>query len=537
MKKIFTLALFAAAVTSLSAQSISDAYRFSDNSYIGTARSTAMGNAMTAVGGDLGSIGINPAGSAVAGYSQFTFTGGLEISNTAAQGTPLAGAVDPYSFQDLDKSRRTKFTLPNTGMVFNFKTGRKYGLKSLSFGLVGNSTANFLNHTYATGSNANTSVAGYLSDIATQAGFSSSVLNDRASYWLENGPTWGQIVGYRSGLISTYGGADNKYIGATEGPGGGSKYLLGVINQTYARLQTGNKYDMLFNVGANISDKFYIGANIGLVSVTYTYNDAIDEVPDNPSEFAQTFNTDSGPVVATFNGGGYSQFWKDSGSGIYAKIGFIAKPWKGLRIGAAIQTPTALSVSEKTWLSGYSDYSNTLFSSREESEVDNYGFRIKSPYRVNAGVAYAIPSIGLISVDYEMADYTTMAFRHDSDYYATDGEFSSINQDIRETMAAQHTLRIGAEVKPLPVLAVRAGYNLKTSPYKGIKANQRNVSFGLGYSSADSFFADIAVRANKMPSEYMMPYGDYGTVDDPLSPEIEVRQTLWDVLLTVGFRF
>ena len=61
------------------AQTAYDALLFSENDYEGTARSVAMGNAFTALGGDLGSIGINPAGSAVAGYSQFTLSFWNEI--------------------------------------------------------------------------------------------------------------------------------------------------------------------------------------------------------------------------------------------------------------------------------------------------------------------------------------------------------------------------------------------------------------------------------------------------------------------------
>ena len=42
-------------------QSIYDALRFSNNDYEGTARGVAMGNAFTALGGDMGAITINPA--------------------------------------------------------------------------------------------------------------------------------------------------------------------------------------------------------------------------------------------------------------------------------------------------------------------------------------------------------------------------------------------------------------------------------------------------------------------------------------------
>ena len=47
------------------AQDADQAYNFSENLYIGTARTLAMGNAFTAVGGDLGALSINPASSGV----------------------------------------------------------------------------------------------------------------------------------------------------------------------------------------------------------------------------------------------------------------------------------------------------------------------------------------------------------------------------------------------------------------------------------------------------------------------------------------
>lgn len=75
-------------VSSAAAQeTMHDALNFSENNYFGTARSVAMGNAFTALGGDLGGISINPAGSAVANYSQATITPSLNISVSSAQGT------------------------------------------------------------------------------------------------------------------------------------------------------------------------------------------------------------------------------------------------------------------------------------------------------------------------------------------------------------------------------------------------------------------------------------------------------------------
>ena len=68
-------------------------------------------------------------------------------------------------------------------------------------------------------------------------------------------------------------------------------------------------------------------------------------------------------------------------------------------------------------------------------------------------------------------------------------------------------------------------------------------SFGIGYSSDGSFFIDAACSFTGLPDEYIIPYDDYMYDDsgylDPAdyTPEILNRRTLWNVLLTFGFRF
>lgn len=69
MKRILTFILGTAVTVAAAAQDWQDARFFAENNYVGTARTLGMGNAVTAIGGDPGSISINPAGSSVASYS------------------------------------------------------------------------------------------------------------------------------------------------------------------------------------------------------------------------------------------------------------------------------------------------------------------------------------------------------------------------------------------------------------------------------------------------------------------------------------
>ena len=66
MKRIFiSTILMLSLAFAAGAQNMYDGHTMSRNNYYGTARSVALGNAVTALGGDLGSVTYNPAGSAV----------------------------------------------------------------------------------------------------------------------------------------------------------------------------------------------------------------------------------------------------------------------------------------------------------------------------------------------------------------------------------------------------------------------------------------------------------------------------------------
>ena len=126
MRKI-TFIIFLTVLTAFTGygQSAYDAWRFSQNEYEGTARSVAMGNAFTALGGDLGAITINPAGSAVAGYSQFTLTPSITISNATSEGVLPPNGTELTYFDKKYRSTGSRFDIPNLGVTFHFDTGRK----------------------------------------------------------------------------------------------------------------------------------------------------------------------------------------------------------------------------------------------------------------------------------------------------------------------------------------------------------------------------------------------------------------------------
>ncbi len=567
MKRTMTMLLLAAISANMSGQTVQDALRFGENRYYGTARTVSMGNAFTALGGDLGSIGINPAGSAVNNYSQFTITPGISIVST--NGEYNAMPTSALTFDTKTHNSKSRFTMPNVGFTINCKTGRKTGLKNVTFGIVANGTSNYLDNMSAGGRNTATSYAGSLAAQVSNAGISASALNGENAY---NGTAaWNYITGYQSGIISTFNNSDKDYIGTTEknyddGTGSTVVSLADAIDQVYGRQARGSKYDFAFNFGMNFSDVIYAGANVGITSISYDMNEYFKEYAVDPSKFDLAFEDASGNISTTyFNSMRYRYAYDMQSAGIYAKFGIIAVPTRWLRIGAAIQTPTANYVTEHWQHAGETYFENSYFNASATSPKGEYKYKMVTPFIANVGAAVTFGQLGLISADYEICDYSTMKFKETETN--DNSAFSGVNQDIKDFTGASHSLRLGAEYKLLPQFAVRVGYNLTTSGerdfyydtpnakrdaclvllgfpqyLKGIIHNADKVAYsiGLGYSSKGSFFCDLAVRATNYSKTFTYPYDSYSyDANDNLvlSPEIRASRTLWDVLFTFGWRF
>ena len=551
-------------------QSAYDAWRFSQNEYEGTARSAAMGNAFTALGGDLGAITINPAGSAVAGYSQFTLTPSITISSATTEGVLPPNGTELTYFDKKYRSTDTRFDIPNLGVTFHFDTGRKSGLKNVTLGFIANNTKTWCENVFAQGTNYTTSFAGAAAFDVTEnmaaynAPNSLPVGEPRYSYKdllaeeaYDYYSPWKDIVAYRGGITSTFDDAGEKFIGATEVLlSNGEIQQGGPLMQTYGRSVDGIKAEYLFNIGANISDFIYIGFNLGFNTISYNESTYFKEKAIDEYDFENIFVDENGKEESTyFRDLIYKHNYSANGSGVFGKFGIIVTPGNGLRFGAAIQTPTSTSISERWRESAETNFSSSKFNCSSQSPYGEYSYTFRSPFRANFGIAYTLGGLGLISADYEIAAYGSMRFSIDR-YNMADADieyFESINDDIRQAYGAAHQLRIGAEFKPISTLAVRAGYNLMTSAQKKYydaeldqyvdmeTQNGQNISLGLGYISKKSFFADLACRYTFATDEYYMPYSDYQYDSSNhlinYSPEILIRNSNWKVMLTLGWRF
>lgn len=505
----------------LSAQTVDEAVRYTQNNYYGTARTVALGNAVTALGGDIGTVEINPAGSAVANYSQFSITPNLSFSLGIADYYPVRGG----QLNNSNSASKAGFMVPNVGITYKVDLGVSRGLKSVTFGFISNVNNNFLNNVDAYGINGHTSFMAAMAGTATSEGYPTETLSNFDTYYesSSHAPSWGSILAYRSNLIGCIDDIYNYYIGSTENAYASDSYYVelgGDLRQAFKEQEIGSKRDLLFNLGFNISDELYLGANLGMPVINYSSVDYLQEDALNSDDFHTTLIK-----------GNYSYTYNASLTGVYGKFGFIYRPVSGLRIGGAIQTPTLYNIRETWCLDGASYYNESAYNASDSSPKAEYSYFIRTPFFYNLGIAYTIGNFALISVDWERTDYGSTRFRS-SRSSISESSFQYTNDDIRKTCGAVNEFRVGAEVKPLSDFSIRAGYNQKS----GVMA----FSAGLGYSSPGSFYVDFATKWTRFEDIQYSPYADYIETDNgSLYPSASVvaSRSLLDFMLSFGWRF
>lgn len=541
MRRLSLAALCAFVAVSAGAQTIPEALQYSENNYYGTARSIALGNAVTALGGDLGSIGINPAGGAVARYSQFTVTPGVTLMSTSAD----YSCKNDMDYANLTKTSWSKSALPNIGFNLRLDTGSRRGLKSISFGFLSNTTNRFSNEFVGQGSNPFTSLQGSFAYAATP--YLPEDLIEPDNYFDTSIP-WNVLLAYQSGMIAegldeegnvlVDGDGNVMYAGTTERidineDGSYDIHSAGELSQLSSVRKTGSKQDLVLNAAFNFNDRLFLGVNLGLPYGSFSYNERFYEDAVDPSQFEIRYGDD---VTTNFTSATYEYDQVSDFSGIYAKVGVIFLPVPGLRLGAAVQTPTAMEVTDRWHVDASTQYSNSKYNTDAWSPDNEFCYNIRTPWRYNFGVAGTLANIALLSADIEFTDYSTMRFCNDR---GDTNPFFMENRDIQNYTGRQIEARFGAEVKVLPDVAIRAGYTFRNngnyySDGTPVEGKVQSGSIGMGYSSLGSFFADFAFRLTKYYTEYFNPYSDYF---GGYLPETRYTRNLSDVVATIGWRF
>ncbi len=465
MNKIITTILMLGAVSFAFAQSAENSLLFANQNYYGTARSSAMGGAFSSLGGDISVAHSNPAGLAIFRHSTFAITPAIYSSTVSGDGK---------------SGDKTKFILPSLGTVL-YSYGGETGVKNINFGL-----------TYTQGANFNTkehfehlkSKYSLLQDIAYNASFDGYgnlkpfKEEELDNYYKYTDIGFAEGMAYKSYLISKT-GANGEYEPVTQ---------TDLVNRFEDITTKGSSGEFALSVAGNYEDKLYFGATLGIQGVNYKRNNNYDEQVAN--ENAQT------PLDYFY----YDKFLKTQGTGVNLKLGLIYRPTDLLRLGVAVHTPTFYSLEDNYFFSMESKFirepeqeAGTEFKEtyplKGETGVFEYNYR--TPWKFTLGGSYIVPKIGLLSIDYELTDYSSAKFS------TNEGEdFSEVNQTIKDLYKMTGTLKIGTEVLLNKQFSLRGGYNYFGNPYDketGREQKSSLYSAGIGYRYK-SIFIDASYQ-------------------------------------------
>lgn len=501
-------ALFLLAATTLWGQSEYDALRYAKQQHEGTARSLAMGNAFTALGGDLGAISLNPAATAIFRHSSFTITPSVNFSDERS-----------HYLNTTSQAGNSRFGVSNVGYVSYYPTGRKQGLISFNFALTSNQIANYNGESFVSGTNDRGSLLGAIATNARGIDPAQLTISDQNDPF-GSIPDW-YIQAYNCYLINPLVNQDKEftgaYIGATETFNEqGQRVLAAPVDQVYQRYSAGYNNDISLSFAGNISHKFFFGINLSIQSIWFQSSEYTEEFASTPNAFPET----------GFQSMQHSYHLTASGTGFNARAGIIWLPIAGLRLGASVVTPTWLQMDEQWYY--------TMDSQLKESyycDSPNYGFRydIQTPWRWNVGAAYTFGKRSLISVDYESVNYSDLELS----YNGSTSMFSAENQRIQRDFRRAHILRAGAEFRMTEAWSIRAGYNYLSQSADTMDDAIQLASIGAGYNKG-AFFADIAYQHPLQWQKETYSFYPYGNA---ARPTVASQYRNMRLLLTFGLRF
>lgn len=493
MKKLI-ISIFAMLLCALAvAQNETDALRYSFYIPNGTARANGMAGSFGALGADPSVIGFNPAGMGVYKSTQLSFSPSFKINNTESSYLGTKNRDFSANYFDINEASFVQAIERKNDNI---------GLTYFIWGFSYNKLNKFSENISINGVNDHSSLTDWFA--ARANGISYPTLGD-------NDPFYSHLAWETYLIDPATSAVDDQYVTAYDSYG---------EKQSQRITKKGSLGEYNIAIAFNFMHKIYVGADLGIQSVNYRQTIISSESCEDATV---------GPKSFTFN-----DYVHSSGSGVNFKLGILYQPIEQLRFGAAIHTPTSISMKDRYSTSSsmhgwIPNTDGTLVDSSAscDSPEGEFRYNILSPFRANASICYIPNENILINLDYDLANYNAIKMRSD------DYDFAPETQNIINNYKVGHCVKLGAEYR-LGVLNMRLGGAYYTSPYKSSSPNSNSntwlVSAGLGFRT-NYFFFDIAYSYLANSYVYYM-YEGYAT-SDPSNINYSRNQ----ISFTIGCKF
>lgn len=451
MKKQIIAVVFFVSSLNVLGQNEQDALRYSYLHSYGTAKFNGMSGALSSVGSDLSMISLNPAGLAAYKKSEFSFTPALiyTTSNTTYR-------------NEKKFAQRYDYIFSNAGFAWNFNDFHPTW-HNIAVGIGYNRQANFNNQVSIHGFSDKSLLTPYVNTLNQGKGTDPLTIAQNYPFDID--------LAYQTYLISPTPSDSNKYFHELEG----SSHL----EHTKTISQKGGIGETYFAFAANYDNRVYLGATIAFPNLRF-----IEETSYTES----TNYADTSTIVKSYN---YNSYIRTSGNGVNAKIGVIYRPIEWFRTALSIHTPTFFGLTDR-WATDISAIYKDGSDYSKNSPNGQFDYGLTTPGRIIGAMSFDIAEKGLISVDYEVVDYSSARLRSANSRFNTGYSFDKENNNIKSLYKPSQNIRVGTEWS-FANLRIRGGYSLYGSPYNAAFSSsgaKQSVTGGLGYRT-DEYFIDL----------------------------------------------
>ncbi len=496
------------------AQTVDDAWRFSQRLPGVGARLTAMSGASAAGLADYGALFSNPAG--LGYYRASEVSGGLTWLNARDAATYHV----PGNRFDWESELRAT-NLDHLVAVYKVPTVRG----SLVLGMAYARVADFTRRLYFQGDNdANSITDSYLPypDEYT-------VTSDGALQFNSDIP----FIAYQAGAIeflpSEYEAGRYPFYQAVA--------LGTTIRQTGEVTEEGGLHELSFGGAIEAAPNLFLGLSVGIVTGSYRFERQYEE-----DDFRNE-NTPDLYAVAVEGGFLYGfdyllaqDYFESDLQGFSVRAGLSARLSPSWRLGVGVETPVFFSVQEDygTQLETFFDEGGSLRYGGQPGDAGtgSFDYEIRTPWRLRAGVAYQTRQLH-VGLDLELIDWSQMRF----DASTNRSFIQDLNRQVRDTMEPVVNTRLGLAYQ-MGGTTLYGGVAVFPDPHKSeireAEADRRRVfgSLGASIQLAESFRLNIG-WAQEQFDDYYQPYGD---VERPPYVREEVRRNRFVIGLTYTFQ-
>lgn len=490
MKRFATIFLGILLANFSYSQNETDALRYSYLNYNGTARFAGLGGAMGALGADMSSITLNPAGMGRYSRSDFSFTSDVTFSTTSSL----------YNNNAVE-ANKGNFNISNLGIVFvkPISFERPTMWRYIQFGVTSSRTNDFHSNTKIEGNHDNSMLLSY------------------SNYLNSNGIRLSEVSDFYEGLAYDTYLLNYDSINQTFSPWYDT--TNGNIDQSKSITTRGAQYQTDITFSGNYDGKLYVGGSIGFPRIRYNYS----------STYTEKFN---GDTVYDLEDYSFEEEIRTEGTGFNMKLGVIYLPVKSIRLGLAVHTPTWYSMNDQYTTTFVSNFRNNDYDTRKNSPQGSFDYRLKTPGRVMASAAFLYKKRGFISLEYEFVDYGNAKLNRalgSTDSY----NFNKENTTTSNIYRGASIYKAGAELRVSNHWTLRGGYAFYQSPFKKDETltdgARTNISGGIGYKNK-SFSLDLTYLQSTVKEDNYLY--------DPLYVNAaQLKKTTHNFMVTAGFRF